>query len=1121
MMVTEPVTRTAAPAVPAASASPRLAPAPASPRPASTSLALRSAPTPASPRPAAAATRSLRVALVSEGSYPFYPGGVSLWCQQLVQGMPENSFTAVALTVDGTERSAWEAPDNVTELVNLPLWGPRPRRRPFRGAPPAAFTKRYKALLRILLEPPVPEDEAAHADQFVAALRGLYEYAQKGNLTSAMTCNDSLDLLRRAWHDAGLDSGRRPDAVGPLTLRDAFVAADRLEHLLRPLSHPPLQADVCHLAMNGVSALVALSSKWAYGTPMVMSEHGVYLRERYLGLSDEDASKPVKIITMRFNRYLAAGAYRNADVLAPHSSYNRRWQLFGGADPARMRTMYNGINPDEFPMAQGEPEEPTIVFVGRIDPLKDLHTLIRAFAIVRDKIPNARLRIFGPVPPGNEEYQASCVQLAAELGVSGAATFEGRIPRQTDAYQAGHLVALTSVSEGFPYTVVESMATGRPQVCTNVGGVSEAVGDAGFVVPPRDPEAVAAACIRLLEDPDLRRNFGLRARQRVMDRFTLDQWTNAYRDIYAELVAGGQPEATGTPGIPAPPATGTPGIPAPPATGTPGIPAPPATGTPGIPAPPATGTPGIPAPPATPETVGSGNSTPMLPTGSRAACGPVGAAAGHPKRAGSTPGVSAAGADGEAVPRPALRDPDVAREAGPVLVITAQGSEIRLQPGQSCTVGRDPASDIMITDVRVSWRHAVVRSGPDGWILEDAGSTNGTFVGSGKVHSHLITSDCDVRLGQPEDGPLVRCSVIRPEPRTTKAPAPGAASAPAPGTTSAPAPGTTSVPAPRTAAPKVDSRRADRPLAAPAGRPKRAGSPPGVSTAGADDDTVPRPAGPVLVITAQGSEKRLQAGQSCTVGRDPGSDIVVEDLRVSWRHAVVRFAEDGWIFEDAGSTNGTFVGSGKVDRHPITSDCAVRLGQPEDGPLVGCSVIRPEPRASKAPAPRATNAPAPRTIKAPAPRATGAPAPGTSNVPPPRTAVANADRGTVTFYQPVRGLWIGRATDNDLVLDDLAVSRYHAIMQNSGDGKYEITDLDSHNGTFVNGQPISSAAITERDTIGIGRTTFRLAGDKLREFGNREGETAAGRAHENGQPAPEPVKKEPVAASVKNRWEAL
>ena len=289
--------------------------------------------------------------------------------------------------------------------------------------------------------------------------------------------------------------------------------------------------------MNGVSALVGFASKWAYGTPLVLSEHGVYLRERYLGLGGESVAQAVKVIAMRFARRLAAAAYRTADILAPHSSYNRRWQLYGGAESARIRTMYNGVNPADFPEARGEPAEPTIVFVGRIDPLKDLHTLIRAFAIVRQQIPRARLRMFGPVSPENERYYATCKQLITELGLSGAAILEGPIPRQVDAYQAGHLVALTSVSEGFPFTVVESMSMGRPQVCTNVGGVSEAVGkDAGFVVPPRDHEAVAKACIQLLTDADLRHAFGVRARQRVLERFSLDQWTNAYRDMYAELV---------------------------------------------------------------------------------------------------------------------------------------------------------------------------------------------------------------------------------------------------------------------------------------------------------------------------------------------------------------------------------------------------------------------------------------------------------------------------------------------------------------------------------------------------------------------------------------------------------
>src|SRR6185503_10443037 len=237
-----------------------------------------------------------------------------------------------------------------------------------------------------------------------------------------------------------------------------------------------------------------MTAKWRHGVPLVMSEHGIYLRERYLGYLDDDAPHAVKVLLLSFFRSLAGAAYHLADALAPHSQYNRRWQLHNGADPDRMWTMYNGVEPDAFPPAQSEPDQPTIVYVGRIDPLKDLHTLIRAFALVRQAVPDARLRIFGGTTAANQVYRDSCQRLIDDLGLTRAAVLEGRASRQAEAYHLGHVVALTSISEGFPYTVVEAMSCGLPVVCTNVGGVAEAVAEAGYVVPPRNYHAVARAC---------------------------------------------------------------------------------------------------------------------------------------------------------------------------------------------------------------------------------------------------------------------------------------------------------------------------------------------------------------------------------------------------------------------------------------------------------------------------------------------------------------------------------------------------------------------------------------------------------------------------------------------------
>jgi glycosyltransferase involved in cell wall biosynthesis len=475
----------------------------------------------------------VRIALVSEGTYPYAMGGVSIWCEQLIRGIPDYRWEVVALTVDGTEKSVFAPPDNLDRVHSVPLWGDRPGRHSA-ARPGARFTDPYRMFLRALVTPLEnngSEQAAAGRGLFLLALRGLYEYAADGgDLGAAIMSNEAVAMMLDVWHEL------RVEQTGPApSLADAVHAAWLLEHMLRPLSAPVIEADIVHCSMNGLAVLVAMTAKWRHGTPTVMSEHGIYLRERYIAYLHDDAPHAVRVLVLSFFRSLAGAAYLTADVLAPHSAYNRRWQLHNGADPERMWTMYNGVEPADFPAAESEPDVPTIAFMGRVDPLKDLHTLIRAFALVRAEIPAARLRIFGGTPAVNRSYHESCERLVTELGLDGAAVLEGRIGNAVDAYHAGSIVALTSISEGFPYTVVEAMACGRPTVCTNVGGVAEAVGDTGIVVAPRDHAAVAEACVKLLRDDELRQALGVAARARVLEHFTLSQSLQMYRNVYEGL----------------------------------------------------------------------------------------------------------------------------------------------------------------------------------------------------------------------------------------------------------------------------------------------------------------------------------------------------------------------------------------------------------------------------------------------------------------------------------------------------------------------------------------------------------------------------------------------------------
>ncbi|MFD3682510.1 GT4 family glycosyltransferase PelF [Streptomyces sp. NPDC058613] len=469
------------------------------------------------------------VTMLTEGTYPHVHGGVSTWCDQLVRGMPEVDFNVIALTGSGREPVTWELPRNVYRHTAVPLWGPpsgRGRRTTLRGKAHRRFTRVYETFLLSLLDP----DHGG----FSEALRELALLARAGKLAPALRSESVLRLLMTVWTRPGLTTAEaRP------TIHDALTATDLLEHALRPLSVRIPPDSVAHAVSSGLATLPALAAKYLDDVPFLLTEHGIYLRERYLGYRTSEQRWPVKALMLGFYRELNTEGYRQADLITPCNQYNRRWEERGGADSERIRTVYNGVDPHAFPEAGPEPEVPTLSWCGRIDPIKDLETLIRAYAFMREELPELRLRLFGPVPAGCEGYRLRLEELAAELGVADGISYEGRIDQVARAYAAGSVVMLSSISEGFPFSIIEAMSCGRTTVSTDVGGVREAVGDTGLVVPPREPETMARATLALLRDGERRAELGRMARKRVVEKFTLHQSVDGFRHIYRELA--GQP----------------------------------------------------------------------------------------------------------------------------------------------------------------------------------------------------------------------------------------------------------------------------------------------------------------------------------------------------------------------------------------------------------------------------------------------------------------------------------------------------------------------------------------------------------------------------------------------------
>ncbi|MFG3137538.1 FHA domain-containing protein [Streptomyces sp. NPDC048211] len=214
------------------------------------------------------------------------------------------------------------------------------------------------------------------------------------------------------------------------------------------------------------------------------------------------------------------------------------------------------------------------------------------------------------------------------------------------------------------------------------------------------------------------------------------------------------------------------------------------------------------------------------------------------------------------------------------------------------------------------------------------------------------------------------------------------------------------------------------------------------------------PTAPELVLETDAGPTVMSPDREYHVGRDPLSDVVIDDVRVSWHHAVLRPSDGHWSIEDGNSTNGTYTDGRRVHESDVGPGTVLRFGHPEDGPR---ALLSGRP----APAPAAPDRPS--AVSMPA-------ATGTFRQP------------TTVRPLPSRTVRIGRGSGNDLVVDDLSVSRRHAELLAHTDGTYEIVDLGSHNGTFLNGQPADRAPVSAGDIVGIGHSAFCLVGDTLQEF---------------------------------------
>ncbi|MFI8518645.1 DUF3492 domain-containing protein [Streptomyces sp. NPDC085481] len=504
----------------------------------------------------------MRIGLLTEGGYPYASGESGVWCDRLVRGLAPHEFDLYALSRDARQETGGRMPlpPHVRSVRTAALWSAEDDGRCYGRRERRRFEAAFRDLANgVCAERAVDERvENEAADRFAAGLYALAELAREhGGLHAALRSEPAVRILESACRAPG---ARRSAAAA--TVPDHLAFVDQLERALRPLSldwygEDALGlADLCHAASAGAAALPGLLAKRFFGTPLLVTEYGVQLRAHYLAATGAPLATPVRALLAAFHGRLAGEVYREAALLTPGNTHARRWQERCGADRARLRTVYPGMAADRFAEV-GEDEESgdpaTLAWIGRVEPAKDLIALLHAFAEVRRRQPDARLRIIAaPVhEPGAAGYLAHCRGLAEQLFPDEAAgrhdvgenpvSFEElggpEAPSLEEAYASSAVVVLSSVVEGFPVGLVEAMFCARATVSTDVGAVVEIIGGTGLVVPPRNPKALADACLALLRDPERRHRLGAAARARALELFTVEQNLAAFRGIYLELLS--------------------------------------------------------------------------------------------------------------------------------------------------------------------------------------------------------------------------------------------------------------------------------------------------------------------------------------------------------------------------------------------------------------------------------------------------------------------------------------------------------------------------------------------------------------------------------------------------------
>jgi glycosyltransferase involved in cell wall biosynthesis len=491
--------------------------------------------------------RQADIGLLLEGTFPYVAGGVSSWVNQMIRGFPEITFAVVFIGSLEEEygEAKYELPENVVHFERHYLYS---RRR----APEIKKVEGDSAIFAVVEEMHrYFRAPSAHAEG-----RELFKRLAPELAGGRLNHEDFL-YSQRSWEF--ISSQYREFSSDP-SFVDYFWTVRTMHGpvwILADIAKNLIPCKAYHTVSTGYAGLLGALLKHRTGKQLILSEHGIYTKERRIDLFNAHWIPDNRVIFqrdpteiayfrqmwMRFFEGIGKICYDASDAIIALYEGNRLRQIEDGADPARTSNIPNGIDVARYaPLRAKRPAETpqVLALIGRVVPIKDIMTFVRAMRTVVNQLPQAEAWIIGPEDE-DAEYAQECRNLAVGLGIQDKVKFLG-FQNLTEVLPQVGVVALSSISEALPLVLLEGFAAGVPAVATDVGACrqlilgldaeDQALGAAGAVVGIADPRSLALAAIELLTDREKWQAASTAGIRRVETYYNQEQMFARYRAIY-------------------------------------------------------------------------------------------------------------------------------------------------------------------------------------------------------------------------------------------------------------------------------------------------------------------------------------------------------------------------------------------------------------------------------------------------------------------------------------------------------------------------------------------------------------------------------------------------------------